>query len=153
MEKSIKLFKSRSQIFKGGYQAKTGQSFYHPHQQALSSTISPAKKLEPNDPVFDLETIKSSFVKDNKLGESALNLGFLSNQKILCMNCKKEFLDFDVQYFWYLDACCHCFCRACLLKYITQEFVKSNGQVKCILQGCKYYLNEGDYKILNFFLN
>ena len=131
------------------------QNYSHPHQQALSSTISPAKKMEPADPVFDLEgTLKKQnnnvAVAQNynpKLGESALNLGFLATQKIPCMNCKKEFLDFDVQYFWYLDACCHCFCRACLMKNITQDFVKNNGQVKCLLNGCKSFLNEGDYKV------
>lgn len=129
-------------------QPKTIQTYSH--QQILGSTISPAKKLEPNDPVFDLEVVKSSLFRD-KNTENGLNLGFLSNQKILCMYCKKEFLDFDVQYFWYLVACCHCFCRACLMKAITQEYAKNNGLVKCLLPNCKAFLNVEDYTV-EFFL-
>jgi len=36
------------------------------------------------------------------------------------------------------------------MKNITQEYVKNKGQVKCLLQGCKAFLNEEDYRVKYF---
>lgn len=99
--------------------------------EVTKSCLSPSKQIQ----------------KMEKNGENGLNLRFLSNQKIVCMFCKKEFLDFDVQYFWYLVSCCHCFCRACLSKAINQEYAKNNGQVKCLINSCKAMMIEEDYKV------
>lgn len=61
-----------------------------------------------------------------------------------CEACNKDFYDIDTDKFWYLNNCCHCICRACLVKQINTNYVKSLGTLKCFVQDCISPINEYD---------
>ena len=63
---------------------------------------------------------------------------------VKCEACKKDFYDIDTDKIWYLQNCCHCVCRACLVKYLNMSYVKSFGTLNCLIFGCMSQINEGD---------
>lgn len=68
---------------------------------------------------------------------------------IQCDKCEQRFFSFDTEQFWYLQNCCHCICRLCLIKLVNQNYIKNKGQVNCPKINCNSPLIDYDIKVKN----
>lgn len=76
---------------------------------------------------------------------------YLAKETFPCNSCQKNFYDFDVDKFWYVNQCLHLFCRGCLVKTIDQQYIKSEGKIKCLIMTCNKFLDDYDFIVYFYF--
>ena len=65
--------------------------------------------------------------------EPVLDMTAFCNDTVECKKCtKKLYTSFDVQSLFYVEECWHLFCISCVRKYIDDEFLKNNMELKCL---------------------
>ena len=96
---------------------------------------------------MEIEGLKRSLIKDRDT-DIKFDVTHLAKNMLKCEKCSRTFYDFDTEKIWYLINCCHCLCRACLLKYIFSEYPKSKGELRCLIDKCTQYFSEEDYRVI-----
>ncbi len=83
--------------------------------------------------------------------EDKYDVTHLAKNMIQCGKCQKLFYDVDHESLLTLQHCNHEFCKACLGKYIHQDFIKFDGHLKCLEEKCGETLAERDYLVISLF--
>jgi hypothetical protein len=97
---------------------------------------------------MEIEGLKKSIIKPRE-EEVKFDVTHLAKNMLKCEKCTRTFYDFDTEKIWYLVNCCHCVCRACLVKYIYSEYPRSKGDLKCIMDKCSQIFSEEDFRVKN----
>ena len=92
---------------------------------------------------------RSSVMRSSIKEEPVIDMSVYSHDTVECKKChKKLYTSFDVESIFYVEECWHLYCLSCIRKYIDDEFVKSNGELKCPSSQCSKIVPQYEIKVL-----